>query len=294
MNILPNYIDLHVHSNFSDGALSPVELVMRARDNGLKAIALADHDSVAGVAEAISAGNNFGIEVIPAVELSVTFESWHDIHLLGYSLNHNDFIFREKLLEFRESRENRNIAILEKVNAVLDGKGSSRITLAEVLTHAKDAVGRPHIARALRKRGYAATIEEAFRDYLVPCNVPKTYWPIGDAIAEIKRIGGIPVLAHPTSVSADRQQLRKIILKLKELGLEGIEVYNNMAQGEEMEFLRRLAEELNLLISAGSDFHGIEEGLEIGRGRGGMRFSDTLLAPLWKRLEERKNQLLSL
>lgn len=209
-------------------------------------------------------------------------------------MNHKDLIFLEKLVKFRESRENRNIAILEKVNAVLDGKASSRITLAEVLTHAKDAIGRPHIARALLKRGYAATIEEAFRDYLVPCNVPKAYWPIGDAIAEIKRIGGIPILAHPTSVSADRKQLRNVIVKLQKLGLEGIEVYNNTAQGEEMEFLRRLAEELNLLISGGSDFHGIEEGLEIGRGRGGIRFSDILLAPLWKRLEERKNQLLSL
>jgi predicted metal-dependent phosphoesterase TrpH len=160
----------------------------------------------------------------------------------------------------------------------------SEIELSEVLTFARDAIGRPHIARALLERGYVSTVEEAFRRYLVPCNVPKCYWPIYDAIQEIRRLGGVSVLAHPTTVSADRQELRDIITELSETGLDGIEVFNNMAQQDEMEFLRRLAGELGLLVTGGSDYHGIEEGLQMGRGRGGIRFSNTLLAPLRKRL----------
>ena len=154
----------------------------------------------------------------------------------------------------------------------------------------RDTIGRPHIARALLERGYASTVEDAFKRYLVPCNVPKCYWPIDDAIHEIKRIGGVSVLAHPTSVSTDRQVLRDIIVELAEIGLDGIEVYNNMAHAEEMEFLRRLAIELGLFMTGGSDFHGIEEGLELGKGRGGIRFSDTLLTPLRERLSERHYQ----
>ena len=282
-NIL--YIDLHVHSNCSDGALSPAEVVIRAKENGVSAIALADHDSVSGVAEAIEAGIELGVKVIPAVELSVQFEEWQDIHLLGYGLEYKDREFLGKLDIFREYRELRNIEILDKVNERLSSnKDWTKILLAEVLVHAKDTIGRPHIARALLHRGYVTSVEDAFKNYLIPCDVPKEYWPIKEAIKEIKRIGGITVLAHPTSVSSDHQKLRRMIEQLRDLGLEGIEIYNNMAQPEDMEFLRRLAGKLNLLVSGGSDFHGIEEGLEIGRGRGGIRFSDTLLAPLWKRI----------
>ncbi|MBT1073528.1 PHP domain-containing protein [Pelotalea chapellei] len=283
MEASPIYLDLHVHSSFSDGAFSPAELIQRAKRNGLKAIALADHDSIAGVAQAIVAGIEHGIEVIPAVELSVQFENWHDIHLLGYGLDFQDEFFLNKLNYFKEMRVHRNIRILEGVNKKLGNiRNMPPITLAEVLVHAKGTIGRPHIARALLERGYVTSIEEAFRSYLVPCNIPKAHWPIKDAINEIKRIGGIPVLAHPTSISIEHPDLRRIILDMRDLGLEGIEVYNNMARPEDMEFLRRLAEEFDLMVSAGSDFHGIEEGLEIGRGRGGIRFNDTLLAPLWE------------
>ena len=168
------------------------------------------------------------------------------------------------------------------------------VELSEVLVFARDTIGRPHIARALLERGYANSVEDAFRRYLVPCNVPKFYWPIDDAIKEIRRIGGIAVLAHPTTISNDRQELREVMGELSDMGLDGIEVFNNMAQTDEMEFLRRFALEYSLLMTGGSDFHGIEEGLEMGRGRGGIRFSDTLLTPIRKRLSARQHQLLSL
>jgi predicted metal-dependent phosphoesterase TrpH len=289
-----SFIDLHIHSNCSDGAFSPAELVQRASSEGLIAVAIADHDSVAGVADGITAGLVCGIEVIPAVELSVQFKSWQDVHLLGYGMAWSDVLFLEKLNGFRERREHRNEEILERVNEMIVSEGRAPVGLSEVLAFARDAIGRPHIARAMLERGYVSNIEDAFRRYLVPCNVPKCYWPMQDAIHEIRRLGGVSVLAHPTTVSTDRQELREVIIELSEIGLDGIEVFNNLAQQDEMEFLRRLAGELGLLVTGGSDFHGIEEGLQMGRGRGGIRISDTLLAPLRKRLSKRKNQLLSL
>ncbi|MBC8017465.1 MAG: PHP domain-containing protein, partial [Verrucomicrobia bacterium] len=230
------FIDLHIHSNYSDGAFSPEELVQRAVEVELVAIAIADHDSVAGVREGISAGTLSNIDVIPAVELSVQFKSWQDVHLLGYGMDVTDHMFLNKLNGFRERREHRNIEILERVNDMLAEENRAAIDLSEVLVFARDAIGRPHIARALLERGYVSNIEDAFKRYLVPCNVPKCYWPIDDAIKEISRIGGIAVLAHPTTVSTDRQELRDMIGELSEMGLDGIEVFNNMAQQDEMEF----------------------------------------------------------
>jgi hypothetical protein len=288
------FIDLHIHSNCSDGAYSPTELVQLASKEGITTVAIADHDSVAGIAEAVAAGMAWGVEVLPAVELSVQFKSWQDVHLLGYGMEWSDAGFLQKLNGFRERREHRNEEILEKVNAMLDEENLAAIPLSDVLAFSRDAIGRPHIARALLERGYVSNVEDAFRRYLVSCNVPKSYWPIQDAIEEIRRIGGVSVLAHPTSVSTDRQELHDIVTELSLAGLDGIEVYNNLAQQDEMEFLRRLAAELGLLVTGGSDYHGIEEGLQMGRGRGGIRISDTLLAPIRKCLSIRKNQLLSL
>jgi hypothetical protein len=288
------YIDLHIHSNYSDGAFSPTELVEQAKAEGLTTIALADHDSAAGVPEALAAGVAREIEVIPAVELSVQFRTWQDIHLLGYGIDYTDGGFCERLNGFRERRERRNAEILQRVNETLAGEMRTVIELSEVLAYTRDAIGRPHIARALLERGYVDSVEEAFRRYLIPCNIPKFYWPIDDAISEIQRLGGVAVLAHPTTISGDRQELHSIVRELSKVGLDGIEVFNNMALPNEMEYLRRLAAELGLVVTGGSDFHGIEEGQKMGRGRGGIRFSSQLLTPLRKCLTERRDQLLSL
>jgi predicted metal-dependent phosphoesterase TrpH len=279
-------IDLHIHSSYSDGAFTPAELIARAVTLDVKVIAIADHDSVAGIAEATVAGECLGVGVLPAAELSVKFEEWEDIHLLGYGIDHSDKQFLEKLDGFRDHRDGRNYEILQLVNNCLLDEGKNAISRESVLAFARDAIGRPHIARALLEQGYAYSMEDAFKRYLVPCNVPKFYWPIDEAIAEIHRIGGVAVLAHPTSVSKDQAALGSIISALHRLGLDGIEVYNNMGWPLEIEFLRRTAEELGLLVTAGSDFHGIEEGLEIGRGREGIYFDSALLAPLYERIRQ--------
>lgn len=282
------YIDLHLHSSCSDGIFSPGEIVALAAEHGLAAIALADHDTVAGVIPAITAAAGSGVEVIPAVELSVQFKSWSDVHLLGYGIDVTDEVFLSHLNSFRIRREQRNLEILQRVNALLAGSGLSIITPGEVARFARDTIGRPHIARALIERRFASSVEDAFRRYLVPCNVPKQYWPINDAIGEIHRTGGIAVLAHPTSVSTDRQELEDIIRELAAIGLDGIEVFNNMAHADEMEFLRRIAGQEKLLITGGSDFHGIEAGIEPGKGRGGIRFSTALLPAVSTRIRKRR------
>lgn len=279
-------IDLHIHSSFSDGAFTPSELVSLAVKQDVRVIAIADHDSVAGVVEAAVAGAAAGIEVISAVELSVQFKEWQDVHLLGYGIDCSDGTFLQNLDGFRRRREGRNDEILGLVNDCLRAEGRNALNRDDVLAFARDSVGRPHIARALLERGYVDSVEDAFRRYLVPCNVPKNYWPMDEAIAEIHRIGGVAVLAHPTSISKDPATLGAVIAAFQLSGLDGLEVYNNMGWPLEIEFLRRTAEDRGLLLTAGSDFHGIEEGLEIGRGREGMRFDSALLAPLYERIQQ--------
>jgi hypothetical protein len=283
-----NYIDLHIHSSFSDGCLSPQELVERAQAQGLSSIAIADHDSISGVFPGIAAGEALGIEVVPAIELSVQFKTYKDVHLLGYGLDCGDSGLLERLNQLRERREGRSRDILAAVNERLAGEGRGCIGFDEVSLHALETIGRPHIARAMIGRGYVGTVEEAFRRYLVPCNVSKLYWPMDDAIATIRRLGGVAVLAHPTSISTLRPELRSIIAELAKLGLDGVEVFNNMAQPEEMAILQRIAGDLGLLATGGSDFHGIEEGQEMGRGRGGIRFEEALLVPLKALIEQRR------
>lgn len=279
-------IDLHVHSSYSDGAFTPSELVALAVKHDVRVIAIADHDSVAGVREAAVAGEGAGIDVLPSVELSVQYEEWQDVHLLGYGIDCCDEKFLQDLDGFRRRREGRNDEILSRVNDCLSAEGRSSLDRKSVLAFTRDSIGRPHIARALLQKGYADSMEDAFRRYLVPCNVPKSYWPMAEAIAEMHRIGGVAVLAHPTSISRDPAVLGPVITALQLLGLDGIEVYNNMGWPLEIEFLRRIAEDRGLLVTAGSDFHGIEEGLEIGRGREGIRFDSALLAPLYERIQQ--------
>jgi hypothetical protein len=283
-------IDLHIHSSFSDGAFTPSELVALAVKSDVRVIALADHDSVAGVEEATLSGARVGIEVLPAVELSVQFKEWQDVHLLGYGIDYRDEKFIQNLDSFRRHRDDRNDEILDRVNGLLSAEGRIALDGDRVRSFARDSIGRPHIARALLENGYADSVEDAFRRYLVPCNVPKFYWPIDEAIAEIHRIGGVAVLAHPTSMSKDTGTLGSVITDLQLSGLDGIEVYNNMGWPLEIEYLRRTAVDSGLLMTAGSDFHGIEDGLQIGRGREGMRFDSALLAPLYERIQQMRKQ----
>lgn len=276
-----------MHSSYSDGVHKPEKLVSMAAERGLRAIALADHDAVEGIDEALEAAERLGVEVIPAVELSVEFGGHHDVHLLGYLIDHHDTAFLEKLDKFRESRDRRGQAIIANINAKLERERKERITYEEAEALAEGAFGRPHIARVLVDKGFANDMQDAFERYLVPCNVPKRYFPMDEALAEIRRLRGISVLAHPTSITEDRKLLAAIFRELAAKGLEGIEVYNNMCNIDEMGFLERQAVDLGLVMTGGSDFHGIEAGIEMGIGRGHLAVPYSCAEAL-KRLREKR------
>ncbi|ABB32204.1 PHP domain protein [Geobacter metallireducens RCH3] len=281
-------IDLHVHSNYSDGIHPPADLVKMAAERGLVAIAIADHDTVDGIDEALIAGARLGVEVVPAVELSAEHGRYRDMHILGYHLDHRDPRLVDMLAEFRINREIRGRAIVDKINQRLADGRKPLLSYDEVLNLAEGAVGRPHIGRMLIERGYARNMEDAFRRYLIPCNVPKRYIPAGDAITEIRRAGGVAVLAHPITVSDDRQVLRGIVSELVALGLDGIEVFNNMCYKDDMLFLEFLCRESGLLMTGGSDFHGFEDDVEIGSGRGGLAVSHRLAEAVKNLAESRR------
>lgn len=279
-------IDLHLHSTCSDGTLSPAELIDLAVAAGLSTVALCDHDTVAGIPEAMQYGAERQIEVIPGVELSVSFGSHDDVHLLGYGINIQEEQLLKRLALFSERRSGRNRDILCKINHLLTLQQREPLSHEEVEVLAGGVMGRPHIARALMARGYVASMQQAFELYLIPCNVPKYYWPMQEALSALHHAGGAAVLAHPTSISRDLRELEAIITQLAAEGLDGIEVYNSLATEQETAQLYRLALRLGLLITGGSDYHGISDTERIGKGRGGIGFPDTMLPPLCARIKQ--------
>jgi len=274
------HTDLHLHSNCSDGLLAPADLVDVAVAAGLSSIALTDHDTIAGVQEALSTGSAAGIRVIPGVELSVAYREFQDVHLLGYMIDTGSRTLCSQLDSFAERRRIRNSRMVELVNNRLEEEGKNSIELSEVTALAGGVIGRPHIARVLITHGHVSNMEEAFQSYLVPCNIAKQYWPMQEAIEAIRSAKGVAVLAHPTSITRDLPLLEEIISGLKSSGLDGIEVYNSMASEAEMMFLQKLARQLDLIVTGGSDFHGINPEDRLGVGRGGIRFSDALIPPM--------------
>ena len=282
-----NLVDLHMHSTYSDGVRTPSELVAMACKLGLKAIALADHDAVDGIDEALTAGTACGLEVLPALEFSVTFGSFSDVHILGYLLDHRDPGLGETLKEFRAKRETRSEAIVDKINEKLHIEGKDAISSAEAAALAGGALGRPHIAQVLMSKGYARGMQDAFNRYLVPCDVPKRYFPVDEALATIRRLGGVAVLAHPTSVATERATLAEIIDALCDMGLEGVEAYNNICGDQESAFLRDYAEKKGMVWTGGSDYHGIEEGISMGTGRGNMAVPYRCVEQLRRLIRER-------
>ena len=270
-------VDLHIHSTSSDGIYKPSEIVKIAAAADISIIAIADHDSTGGINEALAAAEAVGITVIPAVELSVEYEKYHDVHILGYFIDHNDQQFNDKLLLFRERRETRGLKVIANINRKLQSEGKQPIDSKEILALAEGSLGRPHIARVLIEKGLAANMQDAFNSYLQPCNVPKEYFTFTAAVDEIHRIGGIAVLAHPQSISRDRCEIVSVITAMADKGLDGIEAFNSMGFEGDDSFFAKMAESLGLVVTGGSDFHGGEEGLVMGRGRGNLYLTADLL-----------------
>ena len=281
--------DLHIHSVHSDGAHTPAALVEMAAKKGLQAIALADHDSIDGIEEALAAGQRHGIEIIPAIELSVEFTGFHDIHLLGYCIDYRDESFQERLSLFRKRRDQRVRAIVTKINDRLCKEGKSAISYEEVAALARGVVCRPHIAQVLVGHGIARDIQDAFNCYLVPCNVPKLYFAMEEALAEIRRLQGVSVLAHPMMITDDRVRLRQLIYQLAAMGLDGLEIFTNSCHNQDVEFLESVANHFKLVKTGGSDYHGLEGDVEIGTGRGMLKVPYCLVTSLQQRRIDRSH-----
>lgn len=254
------FVDLHTHSTASDGSRPAREVVRAAREVGLVAIALTDHDTVAGLAEADDEGRSLGVRVVAGVELSAV-EGDSETHLLGLHLA-DVYRLDTRLSELRTMRLSRAERIVTRLNEL-----GVRVTLEDVLTQSGGgAVGRPHIARALVNDGWATDLRDAFDRYLGngrAAYVPKERLPIEEAIAMIHDAGGIAVLAHP-GASGTRARIEALVAH----GLDGVEVRHPSHSHEDVVRLQALVDHFRLVPSGGSDWHGVPEG---GRALGGMR-----------------------
>ena len=274
-------IDLHLHTTHSDGSLSPAEVLRLAHKANVTALAITDHDIVTGIPEAIATGNELGIEIIPGVEIS-SFVGNSELHILGYCIDWQDPELIRRFAALRKSRHIRNPQIIERLRSLgLD------VTYEEVRTLAgTDAVGRPHIARLLMEKKYVTSAKDAFDRYLAegrPAYVARELPHPADAIAWIRAAGGVAVLAHPTWAKVSGEELNTLLTTLKDEGLGGIEVhYSTHTKRQTTEYLD-LAKRLNMLVTGGSDFHGITKpDIEVGTGRGDLKVPEKLLDPLKK------------
>ncbi len=288
-------IDLHMHSTCSDGLSSPAELVTMARDAGLCAIALCDHDSVAGIDEALAKGRECCVEVVPGIELSSMWNSFQDIHLLGYGINHHSEKFCGELTLFRTFRLERNRRILDRINERLRRDRRGPLDFDEIQDHTGDTVGRPHLARALVAKGYARNVEDAFQRYLIPCNIPKRFFPLDQAIRLVHDCGGIAVMAHPLLSTSDQDHWIRLLDEYTTMGLDGIEVYTPSASLSDIDFFLGQAELRGMVVTGGSDFHGMpSESPLSGCGFGSFFVPGTCLDGIKSALTARSDQAVSL
>ena len=272
-------IDLHLHTTHSDGSLRPSDVLALARQANVSALAITDHDITTGIPEAMATGEILGIEVIPGVEIS-SFDGKSELHILGYCVRWQDAAFNQRLATLRESRHRRNPLIIERLReAGLD------VTYEEVRALAgTESVGRPHIAQLLMQKKYVTSAKEAFDRYLAEgrlAYVARELPTPAEAISWIREAKGVAVLAHPTWVKESGEGLRTCVTTLKEAGLGGIEVHYSTHSKSQTAGYLDLAHRLDLLITGGSDFHGLTKpDIEVGSGRGDLKVNPSLLAPL--------------
>lgn len=280
-------IDLHVHSNRSDGTFSPRQLVDYAMEKGLKAFALTDHDCIDGLEEAIQyadtlkkkaeEGQSLQVpEVIPGIEFSTEYQE-QDVHILGLYIHYQEASFQKQLKAFVDSRISRN----QKMCRLLTDTGLS-VTYEDLLAEFPDAViTRAHYAKYMLNHGYINSMAEAFERYIgdrCPCYVPREKVTPVQAVELVLKAGGVPVLAHPLLYHMSDSRLDALISQLTEAGLLGLEaIYSTYTAAEERQ-MRRLAAKYGLLISGGSDFHGENKpGLDLGTGYGRLFIPCSLL-----------------
>lgn len=272
-------LDLHLHTNHSDGSFAPTEVLELAHKAGVTALAITDHDITMGIPEATLTGQRLGIEVIPGIEISSTFGD-SELHMLGYFLDWQDAQLNQRLTTLRDSRHRRNPQIVERLQSL-----GIDITYDEVRALAgTDSVGRPHIARVLMEKQVVASAKEAFDRFFAngkPAYVPRDLPSPAEAIQWIKAAKGLAVLAHPTWVKTTEGTLTDLARQLKADGLDGVEVHYSTHTARQTRDYLSLAKQLSLLVTGGSDFHGLTKpDIEVGIGRGTLHVPDSLLHKL--------------
>ncbi|MGE4357217.1 MAG: PHP domain-containing protein [Candidatus Omnitrophota bacterium] len=249
------FADLHIHSSLSDGFLTPHEIVSEASKKKLSCIAVTDHDCVDAIP--ILLQNNYSLEIVPAVELTSQLDDT-EIHILGYFIDYREENLLRKLKELCQARRDRIIKMIDKLKSF-----GVNIEYEEVLKDKQvGSVGRLHLAQVLWERGYVKSVPEAFYKYIgkhAPCYVQRYHLLPEEAIKLIKEANGVPVLAHPHKINND-----EIIAELIQEGISGIEVYHPDHTGSVTEHYLLLAKKYSILVTGGSDCHGIEGKKELG------------------------------
>jgi predicted metal-dependent phosphoesterase TrpH len=250
------YVDLHSHSTASDGTFPPADVVRLAKESGLVGLALTDHDTIAGLAEAAAAAKELGIDFLPGIEISCEVPKPATMHMLGYGVDIDSPPLKELTSQLMAGRDDRNPRIIRRLNEL-----NVAITMEEVEQQAGgDVLGRPHIAAVMLRKGYVSSIKQAFDKFLATGGLayfdrdrptPKR------GIELIREAGGLPVLAHPVQLRCENDaQLERTVKDLADLGLAGIEVIHSDHDAAMYEKCTKLAERYGLLKTGGSDFHG--------------------------------------
>ena len=256
-------LDLHIHTTASDGSLTPTQVVQLARKKGFSLIAVTDHDTMGGVAEALEAGKKYNVDVVPCVEISsgVTLE----VHMLGYGMSPDHPVMKAMMEDMRAARVERMERIIENLQ-----KMGVPITVEEVEAVAGGAIGRPHIAQVLIAHGLVPDVRTAFREYIgvgAKAYVERRKMTSEQVIANIRDAGGVPVLAHGGLLRISEVELNQWIDSMAKKGLMGLECYHNAHTPQMERLLRAAAERNGLLVTGGSDFHGASRpDVEMGTG----------------------------
>ncbi len=281
------FADLHIHTHYSDGLDGPATVVEKALAQKLAAIAITDHDSVSGIAEAIAAASSSeNLQIIPGIELSTTNKG-KDVHILGYFIDYNSPYLIERLKELRKAKTARNQLIIDKLNQL-----GIEITIDEVNAKAISSdtrVGRPHIAQVLSEKGVVKSIGEAFSKYLSTgglAYVKTESVSPEQGVDIVKNAGGAAVVAHP-GIYKDDLLLQRLI----DYGLDGIEVYHPDHNPQTTSTLKNLARKNSLIITAGSDYHGFRDNVPFHAGIGSYTVPSSHVEQLQLIANKRKRDL---